>query len=119
MTNRLTLAAALAVAIAAMPVAACDSTKSPTSPTTQPTISSFSVSPTSGPAGTLVAVTWTVTPDTSRVAIAANAGANPGTGFAATGSLTVSPTVTTTYTLTASNPFSGSNVSATATFTVK
>lgn len=102
-------------------LAGCDKVKSPTGPDLigAPVISSFSISPASGPAGTAATLTWAVTGISSRVSITANAGVNPGTGFATSGSTMVNPAVSTTYTLTATNPSSGDSVTATASFTVK
>jgi predicted component of type VI protein secretion system len=90
----------------------------PTNPSDTPVIS-FSISPTSGPAGTIVSLTWTVTPANTRVTIAASSGVNPGTGFATTGATTQTPTVTTIYTLTGTDPNTGAQTNATQTFTVK
>lgn len=104
-------------------LAACNG-KTPTTPTgpvlnDTPVISSFVVSPTVGPAGTLVTLNWAVTGASTRVAITASSGVNPGTGFATTGTATVVPQVSTVYTLAATNPNSGVQVNATVSFTVK
>jgi hypothetical protein len=77
-----------------------------------PSISSFSASKSSIEAGETVVLTWTTTN-------AASATISPGVGtVAASGSTTVTPAATTTYTLVA-NSKTGSSVSSTATITVR
>ncbi len=113
--KRLALFVALVVTLAG-----CNSISgTPTRPTDTPTIGTFVITPASGPAGTTSTLTWSVSPDTTHVSIAASVGVNLGTGFATTGTLTVNPASTTVYTLTAQNPRTGGSVFATASFTVK
>jgi hypothetical protein len=117
------LALAFLMLTVAVTLAGCSKDgKLPTGPSglgDPPVISSFTISPSSGPAGTLATLTWAVTGNQSRVGITASSGVNPGTGFATSGSTTVSPTVTTAFTLTATNPTTGGSVNSTVQFTVK
>lgn len=84
-----------------------------------PVVSSFTLSPTFGPAGTTTTLAWTVTGQNVRVAIVASAGTNPGNSFAGTGSTTASPQTDTTYFLEATNTVTGAKVNASQFFDVR
>lgn len=96
MTRRL-LPVMLVLAVVAL--AACDALKSaPAGPSAQPIISVFTAEPLSTKSGTLVTLRWDVQGEDVDVRI------DPGVGnVPATGSATVAPIVTTTYTLNARN----------------
>ncbi len=84
---------------------------SPPPTVTPPTIAAFAASPTSITSGGSSTLSWTITDATS-----ASIDRNVGAVAATSGTTSVSPTATTTYTLTAAN--SGGSVTSTATVTV-
>lgn len=115
-------ALAVLVLLFAVVVAACDTNRNPASPSDDratPTITSFTLSPASGPAGTSTRLDWVTAPSSVRVNILASAGSNPGTGFGAVSGTTTNPQVDTTYTIEVVNLVTGAKVYASQFFDVK
>jgi hypothetical protein len=104
----------LATLFAALVNAACGAAATPAAPVvngpTAPTISSFVANPTSMASGGSSTLSWNVIGATS---LSIDRGLGPVTGA----SKSVSPTATTTYTLTATNAAGSSNAAATVTVT--